>query len=249
MEKRRDIAFDIAKGIGIVLMVIGHYIRSMLPSSIVFTRFIYHFHMPLFFLIAGFFYESSTRKESYGAFVWNKFQRLMLPYFILSWVIIGVKIGLDNYLQVDHPVTLDTLYRVFYLPEAGYFLWFVYVLFLVFCIVPFFKPGKRLMVLSLIALGIAFWNTAPSYCCINLVCRNLIFFVVGMWTARKVWLERLMNRHLFLWTVLTVSLSIVYTYCRMDFLPCRLQSLWGLPGVIWLFLCHRESLDIITKWP
>lgn len=49
MEKRRDIAFDIAKGIGIVLMVIGHYIRSMLPSSIVFTRFIYHFHMPLFF--------------------------------------------------------------------------------------------------------------------------------------------------------------------------------------------------------
>ena len=69
----------------------------------------------------------------------------MFPYFILSWAIIGAKIGLDNYLQVDHPVTLDTLYRVFYLPEAGYFLWFVYVLFLIFCIVPFFKPGKRVV--------------------------------------------------------------------------------------------------------
>lgn len=101
MEKRRDIAFDIAKGIGIVLMVIGHYIRSMLPSSIAFTRFIYHFHMPLFFLIAGFFYERSTRKESYGAFVWNKFQRLMFPYFILSWVTVIVKIGLSSFLLIN----------------------------------------------------------------------------------------------------------------------------------------------------
>ncbi|HJG89100.1 MAG TPA: acyltransferase family protein [Barnesiella viscericola] len=195
-----------------------------------FTRFIYHFHMPLFFLIAGFFYERSTRKESYGAFVWNKFQRLMFPYFILSWAIIGVKIGLDNYLQVDHPVTLDALYRVFYLPEAGYFLWFVYVLFLIFCIVPFFKPGKRLIILSLIALGIAFWNTAPTYCCFNLVCRNLIFFVVGMWTARKVWLERLMNRHLFLWTVLTISLSIVYTYLPHGFFTLSLTVIMGVTG-------------------
>ena len=154
----------------------------------------------------------------------------MFPYFILSWAIIGAKIGLDNYLQVDHPVTLDALYRVFYLPEAGYFLWFVYVLFLVFCIVPFFKPGKRLIVLSLIALGIAFWNTAPSYCCINLVCRNLIFFVVGMWTARKVWLERLMNRHLFLWTVLTVSLSIVYAYLPQRFFTLSLTVIMGVTG-------------------
>lgn len=231
MEKRRDITFDIAKGIGIVLVVIGHYLPANAPGwYVAFNHFVYHFHMPLFFLIAGFFYERSTRKESYGAFVWNKFQRLMFPYFILSWAIIGVKIGLDNYLQVDHPVTLDALYRVFYLPEAGYFLWFVYVLFLIFCIVPFFKPGKRLIILSLIALGIAFWNTAPTYCCFNLVCRNLIFFVVGMWTARKVWLERLMNRHLFLWTVLTISLSIVYTYLPHGFFTLSLTVIMGVTG-------------------
>ena len=32
MEKRRDIAFDIAKGIGIVLVVIGHYLPANAPK-------------------------------------------------------------------------------------------------------------------------------------------------------------------------------------------------------------------------
>ena len=56
MGKIRDITFDIAKGIGIVLVVIGHYIPDTAPSWYIgFVSFVYHFHMPLFFMIAGFF--------------------------------------------------------------------------------------------------------------------------------------------------------------------------------------------------
>lgn len=56
MGKIRDITFDIAKGIGIVLVVIGHYIPDNAPSWYIgFVSFVYHFHMPLFFMIAGFF--------------------------------------------------------------------------------------------------------------------------------------------------------------------------------------------------
>ena len=52
MGKIRDITFDIAKGIGIVLVVIGHYIPDNAPSWYIgFVSFVYHFHMPLFFLI------------------------------------------------------------------------------------------------------------------------------------------------------------------------------------------------------
>lgn len=50
MEKRRDVTFDIAKGIGIILVVIGHYIPAGAPEWYeLFIRFFYHFHMPLFF--------------------------------------------------------------------------------------------------------------------------------------------------------------------------------------------------------
>lgn len=64
MGKIRDITFDIAKGIGIVLVVIGHYIPDNAPSWYIgFVSFVYHFHMPLFFMIAGFFYERSYKKD------------------------------------------------------------------------------------------------------------------------------------------------------------------------------------------
>ena len=86
MGKIRDITFDIAKGIGIVLVVIGHYIPDNAPSWYIgFVSFVYHFHMPLFFMIAGFFYERSIKKIGYWRFVRSKFERLMFPYFILSW--------------------------------------------------------------------------------------------------------------------------------------------------------------------
>ena len=66
MGKIRDITFDIAKGIGIVLVVIGHYIPDNAPSWYIgFVSFVYHFHMPLFFMIAGFFYERSIKKVGY----------------------------------------------------------------------------------------------------------------------------------------------------------------------------------------
>lgn len=212
MEKARDITFDIAKGIGIVLVVIGHYVPAGAPHWYMgFVRFVYHFHMPLFFIIAGFFYDRSSREESYRSFVWNKFQRLMIPYFILSWAVIAAKMGMDEVLHVDHPVTVHALYRMFYLPEAGYFLWFVYVMFLIFCIVPLFKPGKWLAMLLPITLALAFWDTAPQYFCIGQLCRNFIFFAVGMWVAREARVERAMYRAPLLWLVITVLLAWVYT--------------------------------------
>ena len=62
MGKIRDITFDIAKGIGIVLVVIGHYIPDNAPSWYIgFVSFVYHFHMPLFFMIAGFFQSFQQR--------------------------------------------------------------------------------------------------------------------------------------------------------------------------------------------
>ena len=44
----RILWIDVAKGITIILVVLGH---SSLPSTI--SRFIWAFHMPLFFLVSG----------------------------------------------------------------------------------------------------------------------------------------------------------------------------------------------------
>lgn len=61
---------DYAKGIGIFLVVVGHVLRGLVnssilqPSALLFLvdRWIYGFHMPLFFFISGLFVQRSLSK-------------------------------------------------------------------------------------------------------------------------------------------------------------------------------------------
>lgn len=52
MGKNRLEELDIARGIGILLVIMGHlYSQSSTLNNI--QKFVYTFHMPLFFIIAG----------------------------------------------------------------------------------------------------------------------------------------------------------------------------------------------------
>ncbi|MGN0153774.1 MAG: acyltransferase family protein [Lachnospiraceae bacterium] len=69
----RDKRIDIAKGIGIILVVLGHC--SIPPISTI----IYLFHMPLFFFISGYLYNDNNSKDPYRFFK-KKFFGLYVPY-------------------------------------------------------------------------------------------------------------------------------------------------------------------------
>lgn len=91
----RDNAIDIAKGIGILLVIIGH--TGGLPAHSTVHHFIYSFHMPLFFILGGYFFKPS----SVNMHIRKDAKRLLLPYvfsvfLLLLWfVILGIKY--DNY--------------------------------------------------------------------------------------------------------------------------------------------------------
>lgn len=69
---QRLAAFDIAKGIGIILVILGH---SPLPSPI--GKYIYGFHMPLFFIISGYFLSCKLPIRDYFL---KRCRQLMWPY-------------------------------------------------------------------------------------------------------------------------------------------------------------------------
>ena len=82
-KKRLDY-IDIAKGIGIILMIIGH---APLKNKYI-TNFIFSFHMPLFFLISGYFFKPKEKKQC----IKDIFKRLIIPYIITCIAIIAYKI-------------------------------------------------------------------------------------------------------------------------------------------------------------
>lgn len=89
---------DVAKGIGILLVVLGHnhYMKKDLPLR----NIIYSFHMPLFFLISGFFIK--PEKKLFYNFK-KKFTSLIKPYLsalaiaALIQLILNHKLPLLNY--------------------------------------------------------------------------------------------------------------------------------------------------------
>lgn len=80
---KRENWIDIAKGIGIIIVVMGHY----LPKTEL-TTYIYWFHMPLYFFLSGY---TAKKHDNYFAFrVWSlkKIKTLLIPYISFGLLLI-----------------------------------------------------------------------------------------------------------------------------------------------------------------
>lgn len=87
--KTRLTYIDIARGIAILLVVIGHmnqfYRNNLDISNPQMLSFIYTFHMPLFFIISGMlFSEKSFKDVSFTKFLIKKIKTLIVPYLFLD---------------------------------------------------------------------------------------------------------------------------------------------------------------------
>jgi hypothetical protein len=103
---------DAAKGIGIVLVVIGHAIDGLMAAHLVDPLggwpaayfAIYTFHMPLFFLLAGLFVTPRLAADA-GAFVRSAWIRIAWPYLLWSLVQLAVIDAFGAF--VNTPSSLD----------------------------------------------------------------------------------------------------------------------------------------------
>lgn len=103
--KKRNPRISIAKGIAIILMVMGHALH-LTPSG--FEGFVNLFHMPLFFFTAG--YCFNTDHYAYpSAFLRRRVKGILLPYFLWSVVFIVFMVsGIHRFAQ---PVYIMRTYR------------------------------------------------------------------------------------------------------------------------------------------
>ena len=75
----RNRLYDIAKGIGIILVVLGHMIsRNSVPSTM-----IYAFHMPLLFFLSG---CCTDMQVSVKCMAEKKYRQLIIPCFFFTFV-------------------------------------------------------------------------------------------------------------------------------------------------------------------
>ena len=103
INMQRIVLFDIAKALCIVLVVVGHYFPENSPVWYeCLNKLIYSFHMPLFMFASGFIYMATKKEgESYSKFLVKKLKRLMLPYVVVSVIVISIKMLTEKHAFVE----------------------------------------------------------------------------------------------------------------------------------------------------
>ena len=83
--KDRDLTLDLMKGTAILAVIVGHLTTFG-------RQFIFSFHMPMFFIIAGYLY----RRKNIKSLLKQDFYRLIIPYIVTALCIIAFYIILNK---------------------------------------------------------------------------------------------------------------------------------------------------------
>ncbi len=151
---------DIAKGLGIILVVVGHISPNKELNQLIYT-----FHMPLFFLIAGMFIRNKSRTK---ALVIKNFYRIIVPLIFFTFLffpyqLFNLKITGD--LTFKNTVAISPLFGGNGITTT---FWFPEVLFMSLIIVHVLrknvlKERSHIIILSLILLFFSHLITSISY--------------------------------------------------------------------------------------
>lgn len=247
MNQDRYIWVDIAKAICIVLVVLGHYNPDGSPEWYkVINRLIYSFHMPLFLFASGFIYAATKRdEERYLPFISKKVKRLMIPYFSTSIIIITLKFLTQGSEFVENPITPLAYIEMFYKPSAGYFLWYVWALFLMFLLIPFFKNLRSRLILLSGSLALYFWPIHfPQEFCLEQFRIMLVYFVLGviLYDQKIIWKKIL---HPYAITGAAIGFIGAFT-CRIIY---TINTLWILffISVLGILITCKIAMNIERK--
>lgn len=82
---------DIARGIGILLVVLGHSDLALISPY--FYQIIYSFHIPLFFFLSGIFFDPGIAP---GLFLKKRFRAILQPYLFIIFLIFLASISFTN---------------------------------------------------------------------------------------------------------------------------------------------------------
>lgn len=151
---------DVLKGIGIILVVIGHSFPDASAASgisNVFARTIYNiiysFHMPAFIFASGLVsYKFRISFNDKINAIKKKFERLIIPYFIWAIIYIPFRIILAKY--SSQKFVVNRLWQVFIgnNPYSG--LWFLYSLFFISVLHIIFIDNKNKLIKAFIISAI-----------------------------------------------------------------------------------------------
>ena len=242
--RARRLDLDRAKGVAILLVVVGHIVAAEPPAGAEWwdwLRFaIYRFHMPFFLYLSGVVFVLSgavrTPPAAMPGMLRKRALRLLPPFFLFGLLILAGKLVAGQVLHVDNrPDGLlgglrDLLVTTRHSPATS--VWYLWVLFLCSVLAP--PLWRRIGATGLVGLGLLLLALEPPpIAYIDRLARHAVFFALGIWAAeREAWLLPLFTRYLALWWAAFLG-------------SLGLAMAGGLPGDLSLLVCGTLAIPAL----
>ena len=237
MMKERYDYLDIARGLGILMVVWAHIMITGWTH-----KMIYAFHMPLFFFLSGMVFQKG-KFHSFSQFFTHRAKRLLLPYVIYS-VATWIFWAAFRYIRHDEVESyFMPLLQTFIAQGSGAFivhnsaLWFIPCLFLTEILYYFISKTGEIWCLAICfacaaasfllgdSFGDKYWFTPPWNADAALIA--LPFYAVGNIMIRHISHKRLTeyasNRRVII-SFAVVALAAILYWSSMFFDECSMGS-------------------------
>jgi len=165
-DARRWYIIDYVKAIAIILVVMTHFEPYDQPVWWLSLRKVtYNFRMPVFMFAAGFLFNISFCNESRFSFLWKKFKRLIIPFVVVSLLVITIKLCIQEFVFVQYPISVSAYFSIFDRPATAIFLWFVWLLWWMFVIISAFRSKKWHVILFVLSIVLAYlpWRAPDEF--------------------------------------------------------------------------------------
>lgn len=256
---------DSIKGIAIWLMVFCH---ANVSNEFLLT-FIYMFHMPVFFIISGYFAHGDV---SFGTGLKRAFRKLMIPYFIYS--ILGFAIcwvspylhpelyeGLDGFsaifkaafvgmLRMDDSITSFSI-----MPQGC--LWFLVALFvckLLWMLILLLWNHSKLLLVFPLGLMITIGICHPTWFSLDSAVFAFPFYVVGVLMRKKQLLSLYLKNNTSKLMALILSIIYMLTFGmlngKVNIDSCEFGDnlmLFYIGGIAGFFACYSAAELLLNK--
>ena len=164
---KRDSTIDIAKGIAIVAIVLGHVIRGLASSGMIngggtlvsyVDSFLYMFHLSVFAFLSAIFVSRSVGREGVHRYLRSRDATFFYLYIVWSLLQGVVKILTSSF--VNSPMTVTDMFT-FWVPEGQ--LWFLPWLIVMTTMAASIRPWRSRIasIVTLLVAGIVsvlFWG-------------------------------------------------------------------------------------------
>lgn len=260
-NKDRILWVDAAKGLGVYLVVLGHLWYVCVPEIV--NQAIYAFHMPLFFILSGFVFNTGRKSGDLLGFVSTKAKRLLVPtaMYIILFVIIYVPLKwneLDAGESVQEILFLNG--KCFYNDPCWFFITLFQIYVVMYLIkIQKMKPVMKAAVMIIFALAgyFVYTNSLIPFFGIDRAVISSCFFAAGN-VAREIYENRNMTKtvHVLIF-VLSLFLFVIfglYINGKISFYNRSLDHYYafllsGIFGsVIFCYICSLISHCRIARY-